>query len=99
MDAGRRVIVTPGMVELGEAQWDANKAFGEHIAQQDVDLAVLVGEEQTAAIQEGLRARQFPDDRMRVFPTLFDAQDFLKSYLRPGDVVLYENDLPDQYET
>jgi len=99
MDAERRVIVTPGMVELGDAQWDANKAFGEHIAQQGVDLAVLVGEEQTAAIQEGLRSRQFPDDRLKVFPTLFDAQDFLKSYLRPGDVVLYENDLPDQYET
>ena len=98
MDAGRRVVVTPGMVELGEAQWDANKAFGAHIAQQDVDLAVLVGEEQTEAIQEGLRSHQFPDDRMKVFPTLFDAQDFLKSYLRPGDVVLYENDLPDQYE-
>jgi UDP-N-acetylmuramoyl-tripeptide--D-alanyl-D-alanine ligase len=99
MDAKRRVIVTPGMVELGEAQWDANKAFGEHIAQQNVDLAVLVGDEQTTAIQEGLRLHQFPDDRMKVFPTLFDAQDFLKSYLRPGDVVLYENDLPDQYET
>ena len=99
MDAERRVIVTPGMVELGEAQWEANKTFGEHIAQQGVDLAVLVGDEQTAAIQEGLRARQFPDDRLKVFPTLFDAQDFLKSYLRPGDVVLYENDLPDQYET
>jgi UDP-N-acetylmuramoyl-tripeptide--D-alanyl-D-alanine ligase len=98
-DAERRVIVTPGMVELGEKQDEENRRLGEYIARQGVDLAVLVGDEQTAAIREGLRTHQFPDERLRVFPTLFDAQDFLKSYLRPGDVVLYENDLPDQYET
>jgi UDP-N-acetylmuramoyl-tripeptide--D-alanyl-D-alanine ligase len=98
-NAKRRVIVTPGMVELGEKQDEENRRLGEYIARQGVDLAVLVGDEQTAAIREGLRTRQFPDERLKVFPTLFDAQDFLKSYLRPGDVVLYENDLPDQYET
>jgi len=98
-DAERRVIVTPGMVELGEKQDEENRRLGEYIARQGVDLAVLVGDEQTAAIREGLRTHQFPDERLKVFPTLFDAQDFLKSYLRPGDVVLYENDLPDQYET
>jgi len=98
-NGGRRVIVTPGMVELGERQAEENRRLGEHIAQRDVDLAVLIGDEQTAPIQEGLRARRFPDERLKVFPTFFDAQDFLKSYLRPGDVVLYENDLPDQYET
>jgi UDP-N-acetylmuramoyl-tripeptide--D-alanyl-D-alanine ligase len=95
-NSGRRVIVTPGMVELGERQHEENRTFGEHIA-QNVDLAVLVGREQTRPIQEGLLARNFPEDRLKVFNSLFDAQAFLKSYLRPGDTVLYENDLPDQY--
>ena len=96
-DSGRRVIVTPGMIELGERQQEENRLLGEHIARH-VDLAVLIGEAQTRPIQDGLRARKYPEDQLKVFPSLFDAQAFLKSYLRPGDVVLYENDLPDQYD-
>jgi UDP-N-acetylmuramoyl-tripeptide--D-alanyl-D-alanine ligase len=97
MNGGRRVIVTPGMVELGDRHWEENKAFGAHIARHDIDLAVLVGEEQTAPIQAGLAEADFPEDRIRVFDSLFDAQDFLDRSLGAGDVVLYENDLPDQY--
>ncbi len=95
-DTGRRVIVTPGMIELGERQEEENRVFGTHIARH-ADLAVLVGPQQTRPIQEGLQAEQFPEDQTKVFASLFEAQDFLKTYLRPGDVVLYENDLPDQY--
>ena len=95
-DTGRRVIVTPGMVELGERQEDENRTLGEHIADH-VDLAVLIGESQTKPIVEGLKARQFPEEHTRVFSSFFDAQAFLQGYLKEGDVVLYENDLPDQY--
>ena len=96
-DTGRRVIVTPGMVELGARQAEENHELGRHMADH-VDLAVLVGEEQTRPIREGLQAANFPDESVRTFDTLFDAQAFLKSYTRKGDVVLYENDLPDQYD-
>ncbi len=96
-ETGRRIIVTPGMIELGERQWAENRAFGEHIARH-ADLAVLVGERQTRPIREGLRAAGFPDDRVKVVASLFEAHDYLKPLLRPGDVVLYENDLPDQYD-
>jgi UDP-N-acetylmuramoyl-tripeptide--D-alanyl-D-alanine ligase len=93
---GRRVIVTPGMVELGERQHAENFALGEHIARH-ADLAVLVGPKQTQPIREGLQAAGFPDDQVHVARNLFDARDYLAPILRPGDVVLYENDLPDQY--
>lgn len=96
-DTGRRVIVTPGMVELGARQAEENHELGRYMAEH-VDLAVLVGEEQTRPIREGLRAADFPDASVRTFDTLFDAQAFLKTYTRKGDVVLYENDLPDQYD-
>lgn len=94
---GRRVIVTPGMVELGARQHEENHCLGQHIATHGIDLAVLVGEKQTAPIQEGLRAAGYPEDRIKVMPSLFAARDFLQTWLQPGDVVLYENDLPDQY--
>jgi UDP-N-acetylmuramoyl-tripeptide--D-alanyl-D-alanine ligase len=97
MDGGRRVIVTPGMVEMGERQWTENKTLGSHIAEHGIDLAVLIGDEQTEAIREGLTEAQYPAERVKVFSSLFEAQDFLKQNLRSGDVVLYENDLPDQY--
>ncbi len=97
MNGGRRVIVTPGMVELGDRQWEENKTLGTHIAEHDIDLAVLIGDEQTAAIQQGLADAGYPADRIKVFPSLFEAQDFLDRNLDADDVVLYENDLPDQY--
>lgn len=93
---GRRVIVTPGMIELGDRQFEENKRLGEHIA-ANVDLALLVGDQQTRPIQEGLKARNFPPDKLKVVASLHEAQTILKTYLRPGDTVLYENDLPDQY--
>lgn len=96
-NTGRRVIVTPGMIELGDRQYEENKRFGEHIAGH-VDLALLVGSQQTRPIQDGLKIRSFPSDKWKVVSSLSEAQTFLKSYLRPGDVVLYENDLPDQYD-
>jgi UDP-N-acetylmuramoyl-tripeptide--D-alanyl-D-alanine ligase len=98
MGDGQRAIVTPGMVELGDRQWTENKEFGQFLARHDLDLVALIGTEQTAAIQEGLSEEGFPEDRTHVFGSLAEAQDMLKQKLRPGDVVLYENDLPDQYE-
>jgi UDP-N-acetylmuramoyl-tripeptide--D-alanyl-D-alanine ligase len=94
---GRRVIVTPGMVELGTREEDENRAFGEAIAEH-ADLAVLVGPERTRPIAAGLRDAGFPEERIHVLSSLFEAQDFLRGYLSAGDVVLYENDLPDQYD-
>jgi len=98
MDGGKRVIVTPGMVELGDRQWTENKDFGVVLAQHDLDLVVLVGEEQTAPIQAGLSEGGAPAERIMVVDSLAEAQEILERRLGPGDVVLYENDLPDQYE-
>ena len=93
---GRRLIVTPGMVELGDEQWSENRALGEHMADH-TDLVILIGSEQTRPILEGLLTKQYPEQQIQVFESFQEAQDFLKGFLRPGDVVLYENDLPDQY--
>jgi len=93
---GTRAIVTPGMVELGERHYAENFALGQHIARH-ADLAVLVGERQTAPIQAGLRDAAYPEEQVKIFNSLFDARDYVNTHLPPGSVVLYENDLPDQY--
>ncbi|MEZ4703336.1 MAG: UDP-N-acetylmuramoyl-tripeptide--D-alanyl-D-alanine ligase [Rhodothermales bacterium] len=93
---GKRAIVTPGMVELGPRQEEENRILGECIAGH-ADLALLIGREQTRPIQEGLRGKQFPEDRILVFDSFFDARTYLDTHLQQGDTVLFENDLPDQY--
>jgi UDP-N-acetylmuramoyl-tripeptide--D-alanyl-D-alanine ligase len=98
IEGGQRFIVTPGMVEMGAHEDTANYELGLHIAKSATDAVYLVGDAQTQALQRGLKEGGFPHDCIHVHDTLFDAQDTLSTRLQPGDIVLYENDLPDQYE-
>jgi UDP-N-acetylmuramoyl-tripeptide--D-alanyl-D-alanine ligase len=93
---GRRFVVTPGMIELGEREEAENEAFGAAM-QGRVDEVYLVGPERTRAIARGLRGSGFPEERVHVVHTLFEARDAVRRSATDGDVVLYENDLPDQY--
>jgi UDP-N-acetylmuramoyl-tripeptide--D-alanyl-D-alanine ligase len=88
---GRRVVVTPGMVELGPLQFAANKAFAEEIARVATDL-VIVGHTNRRA----LRAGSAPHRPICV-RTRDEAVTWVRATLGPGDAVLYENDLPDHY--
>jgi UDP-N-acetylmuramoyl-tripeptide--D-alanyl-D-alanine ligase len=94
---GRRILVTPGMVELGDREAAENKAFGEHIGRSGIEQVVLVGPRQTRPIFEGLVQAGYPQTQIHVARNLFEANDWLNGWLNDGDIVLYENDLPDTY--
>lgn len=94
----RKIIVTPGMIELGEKEDFYNQQFGEMIAEV-CDYVILVGIRQTAAIHAGLQHKNFTQDSIYVAKSFDDANQHLQQMLQPGDVVLFENDLPDNYET
>jgi UDP-N-acetylmuramoyl-tripeptide--D-alanyl-D-alanine ligase len=94
--AERRLLVTPGMVELGEREVEENERFGQHAAEV-CDLVVLVGEERSRPIRAGLDAASFPGDRIHVVANASEAEALLARTTRRGDVVLFENDLPDLY--
>jgi len=93
---GKRLLITPGMVELGELMASENRRLGEAAASAATDI-ILVGDEQTRAIQDGLQAAGFPDERWRVVDTLKEAIEWYRSNLNAGDTVLFLNDLPDTY--
>jgi len=93
---GRKVLVTPGMVELGAMLEQRHREFGAEAARV-CDLIILVGPRRTAAIAEGARQMGFPADRLHVVGALEEATAKLAQLVQPGDVVLFENDLPDQY--
>lgn len=95
---GRRIIVTPGMIELGDKQYELNKALGKHIA-SGVDIAVVVGQYNRQAILDGINsAGKLPDNSVVPVDSFNEAQKFLATFLQSGDTVLYENDLPDTFK-
>lgn len=92
-----RILVTPGMVELGEREYQLNKELGEYAA-DCCDLAVLIGERQAPPIREGLLTAGFPEEQIRVVKNLEDGLREAYAY-RAGAprIILLENDLPDNY--
>ena len=93
---GRRIVITPGMVELGGEEAAFNRSFGEQMA-DSVDVAILVGKKHTQPIVDGLLAKGFPQEKIHVVSSLDESTKVLHAMMRAGDVVLYENDLPDNY--
>ena len=93
---GRRIVITPGMVELGGEEAAFNEAFGEQMA-KSVDVAILVGKRHVQPIVDGLLKAGFPQEQIHVVANLDESTKVLHSMMRAGDVVLYENDLPDNY--
>ena len=94
--ASRRLLVTPGMVELGELEAQLNRAFGEQAAPA-CDLAILVGAARTDPIREGMLAAGMDPSAIHVVRDISEATALLARTTRAGDVVLFENDLPDTY--
>ncbi len=93
---GNRILVTPGMVELGEREEEMNHDFGSAAA-DCCDIAVLVGKKRSEAISAGLKDHGFPEGKILVVNSLEEAAERLKNLASPGDTVLFENDLPDNY--
>lgn len=97
MMPGIKVVVTPGMIELGDREDEYNKIFGEQIAEV-ADYAVLIGEKHTKPIKEGLITKGFDKEKIVVFNDVRDAYPFVSSLVSKKDVyALFENDLPDTY--
>lgn len=93
---GKRIVLTPGMVDLGTAQFELNKAFGTYM-KDTCDYVILVGKKQTEPIQEGLKEVGFPENQMTVAENLTEAFKVMYEVVEPGAFVLIENDLPELF--
>jgi UDP-N-acetylmuramoyl-tripeptide--D-alanyl-D-alanine ligase len=89
--SGRRVVVTPGMIELGATQRPENQLFAQAAAAIATDL-VIVGRTNRAALLSGAAPLRPVTVRTRE-----EAVAWVRAHLGSGDAVLYENDLPDHY--
>jgi UDP-N-acetylmuramoyl-tripeptide--D-alanyl-D-alanine ligase len=92
--SNRRVVVTPGMVELGRLQQKENARFAKSVAAVATDL-IVVGRTNRRALLEG--SRDQAGLCVVEVPTREAAVTWVRANVGPGDVVLFENDLPDHY--
>ena len=93
---GRKVVVTPGLVELGKSEQQENFELGKRIAEV-ADIVIIVNEVHKTAITEGLLENNFDKDNIYHANNLTHVIAIFKTLLRDGDIVLFENDLPDNY--
>ena len=93
----RRIVVTPGFVEMGESQYRNNKELGRQISSA-ADVTVVVNKVNREAIVEGLREGGMAEQQIVLADTFAQASAYLATTMRGGDVVLYENDLPDSFK-
>ncbi|MGH9299079.1 MAG: glutamate ligase domain-containing protein, partial [Acidimicrobiales bacterium] len=92
---GQRVVVTPGMVELGPLQYELNADFGEAAARIASTL-IFVARTNRQALEAGA-ARANGQVEVITVERLDTALAWVRQHLQPSDAVLYENDLPDHF--
>lgn len=96
-EGNRRIVITPGFVEMGTRQAQANRELGRTIA-TSCDYAIVVNATNREAIKEGIEDGGMGADSYFLADSLNAAHARLAQILHAGDVVLYENDLPDNFK-
>ncbi len=93
---GKKFIITPGLVELGSEQFNSNFEFGRNMASV-CDYVIIDSGINYDAISSGLIFAGFNESNILIASSLNMAVKLLGEYINPNDVVLFENDLPDNY--
>ena len=91
---GKKIVVTPGMIEMGAEQNRLNTIFGEQIAQV-ADAVILVGENQTVPIYKALIKKKYKKENIYIINDVKEAFPLIQTLKEKDTYVLLENDLPD----
>ena len=92
----QRVLITPGIVELGDKAKEINRSLGRKAA-ESADYVILVGAEQTVPILTGLQDKHYPKENIFIAKNLQEALSQMNKITDTNTVILLENDLPDNY--
>lgn len=93
---GTKIIVTPGMIELGDKQYELNHKFGEYIS-KCCDYVILIGKKQTKPIYDGLMENKYDEKKIFVLNDVREAFPLMNRLADKETYVLLENDLPDLF--
>lgn len=93
---GKKIIITPGMIELGEKQYELNMKFGQYISEV-CDEVILVGPEQTKPIYDGLLSKKYSEKKIHVINDVKEGFVLMHRLAQDETYILIENDLPDLF--
>ena len=94
--SGRKIVLTPGLVELGKMENVANLEFGKTLANH-ADIVIIIGRHNAEMLINGLLDGGMPRENIKFAKSLNKGNAMLNEIMEEGDVVLFENDLPDNY--
>lgn len=96
---GKHIVITPGLIELGDDEERYNQELGGHIANQKPDYVYLVGKaSQATAVEAGLISNKFSDRNIQFVNSPQEAVNYAKArYPSEKLNILLLNDLPDNY--
>ena len=92
----RKIVLTPGLVEIGSETREVHENIGKQLAKV-ADKVLLIQNSVTDYILKGLQTAKFNHANIIVFPTTQEAHASLGQILQPNDVILFQNDWPDNY--
>lgn len=95
-DGMKKVIVTPGLIELGVKEYDCNYALGLE-ATKFCDIIILVGQNRSKPMREAIDTTDFDKENVYVVSSFKEAMEIYSKIADKNTVVLFENDLPDNY--
>ncbi|MBP5467519.1 MAG: UDP-N-acetylmuramoyl-tripeptide--D-alanyl-D-alanine ligase [Clostridia bacterium] len=93
---GRKIVLTPGLVELGKMENVVNLEFGKTLSKH-ADIVIVIGKHNAEMLISGLTDGGFPKENILFAKSLNKGNALLNGIVHEGDVVLFENDLPDNY--
>lgn len=96
MFSGRKIVLTPGLVELGKIENAENFKFGKLLAAH-ADFVIIIGRHNADALIAGLTEGGMDKSNIKFSKNSKRGNDELNEIIKEGDVVLFENDLPDNY--
>lgn len=92
----QKIIATPGMIELGNKQFDLNKQAAKQAA-KIADILVIIGETNKRALKTGAEEVKKRNLRMIYLKKDENLDKSLTAHLKPPTIILLENELPDHY--
>ena len=95
-DGMKKVIITPGLVELGDREYECNFDLGLETA-RECDIIIFVGEKRSKPMTDAVNTTDFDKKNMFVAASFREAMDIYSRFADSNTVLLIENDLPDNY--
>ncbi len=92
----QKIIITPGLVELGDKEYEYNKDLGKAAAKV-CDKLIFVGENRSKPLKAGALKQGFREENIFVAKSFMEAMEIYNTFADSNTVVLLENDLPDNY--